>query len=116
MKLRAEPTWAMFVAVLAAVFVLAVIGTVAMLGISGSVDKVGTDITSGRERGYRTRAVGCMSLIIDNDRTFDLTPDCTIPEVAAWYPPQVCQMLALDPRCGVGLAKEKLHEADQANP
>lgn len=57
---------------------------------------------AGIERGYKNRAVTCQSLIVDNDRTFALTDDCTEPDVMKYLPPEICQVMGATSADGCG--------------
>lgn len=55
---------------------------------------------AGKERGFQIRAVSCESVIIDNDRRFALSDNCTEDDVIKYYPPGVCEYLGNPPVCG----------------
>lgn len=44
-----------------------------------------------RQRGFATRAQNCMTIVLDNDRNFELTAACEAPEIASYYPPALCR-------------------------
>ena len=106
-----KPTWPMFNALFAVMFVLLVVGIVVVSGFQGEIDDMEETIDRGgvvlntlidgqedleanavraRERAYASRAQGCLIVILDNDRNFDLTAACTEPVVTAYYPAGVC--------------------------
>lgn len=82
--------------VLGTVVVLAVILT----DISTTQDEITLTQSQGKERTFQTRAVACETLIIDNDRTFELTGNCTGDDVLKYYPPAICVMLGSPAVCG----------------
>lgn len=59
-----------------------------------------TQLTN-RSVGFGNRSVGCLAIIVDNDRFFELPEPCTQTEVVRLYPDAVCVEFFMDePRCG----------------
>lgn len=81
----------MFVALLAFVFIILVLGVLSLRGFGDSINEVQASQKAGRERGYVNRAVACMDII--NDEEIELTGECVDPEIAAYYPPAICMLL-----------------------
>ncbi len=107
-KFKEHPTWGMIVAMMAMFFVLTIVGAGVMQSVSHNVDQLSGDVAAlqdgqeaARERGYINRSISCMQVIVDNDRTFPLTGECTDQDVAAYYPNEVCEQLpVVVPGCG----------------
>lgn len=69
--------------------------------LENGLDSLVANAETARQRGFATRAQGCMQLVVDNDRSFDLTPACTAPEIAAYYPSGMCELYFRSvPECG----------------
>lgn len=49
-----------------------------------------------REGGFQRGAIDCLSVVIDNDRDFELPVYCTKPEVFAYFPPEICEVYLRD--------------------
>lgn len=83
--------------------------TVAIVGLYliiwflfGIISDVRHNQKTGAERGFKSRAVACQSLIVDNDRSFALTDDCTEPNVMKFLPPEVCRVMGATQADGCG--------------
>lgn len=90
-----------------AIVVLIIGAYVLMILLFGAINKIQanqediiTNQDEGKERGFQTRAVACESVIIDNDRTFPLSLNCTDGDVIKYYPPAVCVYFGNPPICG----------------
>lgn len=55
-----------------------------------AADDLHGEVLKNRANGFRTRALACLTLIVDDDRYFDLPPDCADPLTVAHYPIDVC--------------------------
>lgn len=74
-----------------------------VLGLAGLVGAISNrhEVLQNRENGFRSRMVSCLSVVVDSDRTFDIPPQCLVPAVVVFYPPNVCPQLGLnDDQCG----------------
>lgn len=125
-----HPTWKQFFAILAITFMLVVGGLAVIRGMRHEIDTLSETVERGgrilevledglgalqanadasRERGFATRAQNCMTLILDNDRYFSLTPACTTPEITAYYPLNLCSEMFSDiPECGTKVTSPAL--------
>ena len=78
------------------------------------LDGIVDDREVGREGAYKTRAVACQILILDNDRDFAVSDDCGEPEVMKYYPPRVCEYFDSPAGCGMAFTpssfKDPLYE------
>jgi len=109
MRMLARPNWKMATLSLFVLFVavLSLLGTVLKFrqDIGRDLRDIKLNIEQNRERAFINRALGCLTLVIDNDRTFPLPPTCIEPEVSKYYPTQVCnefQLLACGPKPSQG--------------
>ncbi len=86
---------------LTVVLLVGIVGTLAAVGlVIRTQEEIQAFQTDGRIRSYQTRAIACSTLIIDNDRNFQLTGDCTIPGVMAFYPARICEYFGYPKNCG----------------
>lgn len=84
----------------AAIFVALFFMFGAIADLQHQQDDIIQNQAEGRERTFQTRAVQCESVIIDNDRDFALTSNCTTDEVLAYYPPTICEYFDNPANCG----------------
>lgn len=100
--LPSQPTWKQFAALLGVVVALVAFAASTLTDFGNEIDKIQTSQEAARERGFILRAwTGCVDII--NDQEIILTDECATPDVAQWYPPDVCVKLALAvkvPECG----------------
>lgn len=68
--------------------------------LHATLGEVKTFQVEGRERTFKARAITCATVILDNDRTFPLSDDCTEADVVKYYPGQICSGLGLPEGCG----------------
>lgn len=64
----------------------------------------------GQIRGYKSRAIACESVIIDNDRTFALAEDCTEDALLPYYPPEICSLLTAPALCGTEFTPSRFRD------
>jgi hypothetical protein len=95
------------------IITVAIIGLYAMIFFMWSVvGAVKSEQANGRERGFKNRAVVCQSLMVDNDRSWALTDDCTEPDVMKYYPPLLCQTMGATQAdgCGTEFSPSPFHD------
>lgn len=54
-----------------------------------------------RELGFQRGSVDCLSVVVDNDRTFGLPAYCRLDDIVIYYPPEICDSFFPDAEsCG----------------
>lgn len=63
---------------------------VASIAALNAANGIRAEVLKNRANGNRTRALACLTLVVDNDRTWPLPVDCSDPNVTQHYPPEAC--------------------------
>lgn len=62
----------------------------AAVGAAVAASQVESEVRVNRANGFRTRALACLNLVVDDDRYFTLPEDCAHPLTVEHYPAEVC--------------------------
>ena len=76
----------------AAVYVLIAIALLAGLTTIIYAENTRNFLEVAQELDYESSAILCMSVVVDNDRNFDIPRYCDNPEVVVHFPPEVCEV------------------------
>lgn len=79
---------------------LVVVLTLSMMSLYRAVNRASGEIEANRLSNRRTRSAVCLSIYLDADRTFAMPSFCLEPEVAQFYPPEVCIEIEHPEGCG----------------
>ncbi len=74
----------------AVVYVLIVLTLLVGLVVVVYSEAIRDAIDQEQELGFQRGSVDCLSVVVDNDRNFDLPPYCRRVEVLVFYPIEVC--------------------------
>lgn len=96
-----KETWKWVTLVVGMLFVSAVLMFTSASTFSNRVHEIKKITLDVQEATATNRALNCMNLIVDNDRTFDIPSYCMDPEVLPYYPGQICISLNLPAPCGI---------------
>jgi hypothetical protein len=67
---------------------------VVMIGFHG--ESTTNNIEKSRQLGFERGSIDCLTLVVDDDRAFDLPSYCHRAEVIIYYPPDVCRAFLPD--------------------
>lgn len=92
-----EPTDRLWAAIFALVVLILLVGGLTVI----YAEAARTYMEADRKIDYERGSVICMTVVLDNDRTFGLPPFCRRQEVIEFFQPEVCKEFFADNRvCG----------------
>lgn len=82
-----EPIDRLWAAIYVLILIVVLVGITTVYYAESNQNYQGTTRVLGFERG----SVDCLSVVIDNDRDFDIPPYCRRSEIVVYYPSEVCE-------------------------
>lgn len=99
LKADQEPRDRLWGAIIVLAVIAIIVGCIAFEAYQSS-EAGNKALSDAQSVGFQRGAVDCLTVVVDNDRTFDIPDYCRRVEVIQWYPPQVCAAYFADAAYG----------------